>query len=139
MASTYNNRADAHHESGEYESAISYYRKALRFDARNQAVYHNLCVAYAAQHSYDLAIQHYDQALQLGHDDYTHYYRFEAWLLLKEWEEAKLAATSAEVVWADTRTLLHEHYENVSDFEQKNEVRLPDDISELLGGREVRK
>ena len=137
MASAYNNRADAYHDLGDYDSAISDYQKALTFDARNEAVYHNLGVAYAAQRNYRLAVQHYDLALQIDHDDYTHYFRLEAWLLLEKWEEAKQAATSAEISRADIIALFHEHYENISDFEQQNDVRLPDDIAELLSGREV--
>ena len=136
MAAAYSKRADAYHELDEYENAISDHLKALTFNARNAAVYHNLGVAYAAQGNYSLAIQHYDQALQIDHDDYTHYFRFESWLLLEEWEEAKRAATSAEISWADIITLLHEYYDNVSDFERRNDVHLPDDIAGLLGGRE---
>jgi tetratricopeptide (TPR) repeat protein len=136
MASAYSNRADAYHELGEYESAIADYRKALKFDARNDSAYHNLGVAHAAQGDYHQAIHYYDQALQLNDDEYTRYYRFEAWLLLEEWEKAREVALSAEVSWDDISSLLREHYENVPDFEQKNDVRLPDDLAELLGGRE---
>lgn len=136
MASVYSNRADAYHEIGEYDSAIADYLTALTFDARNDAAYHNLGIAHAAQGNYRQAIQHYDLALRIDRDDYTHYYRFEAWLLLEEWESAKQAATSPDISWDDISGMLHEHYESVSDFEQENDVRLPDDIAELLGGRE---
>ena len=137
MASAYSNRADAYHELGEYDSAIADYRKALTFDTLNSAIYHNLGVAYAAQGNYHQAIQYYSQALHLDDDDYTRYYRFEAWLLLEEWEEARQVAISTEMSWDDISSLLHEHYESISDFEQKKGVCLPDDIVELLGGREV--
>ena len=137
MASVYSKRADAYHELGEYDSAIADYLTALTFDARNDAAYHNLGIAHAAQGNYRQAIQYYDQALRIDRDDYTHYYRFEAWLLLEEWEAARRAATSPDISWDDIADLLSEHYENVSDFEQKNNVQLPDDIADLLGGRGV--
>ena len=128
---------DAYHELSEYENAIADYQKALTFDPRNYAAYHNLGISHAAQGNYRQAIQYYDQALRIGHDDYTHYYRFEAWLLLEEWEAAMQAATSPDISWDDIADLFHEYYENVSDFEQKNDIRLPDDIAEPLGGRGV--
>lgn len=132
MVSAYNNRGDAYFELKDYNEAISDYQRALTFAARNDAVYHNLGVAYAAQGNYRLAIQHYDLALQLNHDDYTHYYRFEAWLFLKEWEAAKQAATSAEVSWADIVALFREYYEDVADFERRNDIQLPDNVRNHL-------
>ena len=137
MASAYSNRADAYHELGEYDSAIADYRKALTFDALNSSIYHNLGVACASQGNYHQAIQYYSQALHLDDDDYTRYYRFEAWLLLEEWEEVRQVAISTEVSWDDISSTLHEYYESISEFEQKKGIRLPDDIVELLGGREV--
>ena len=136
MASAYNRRADAYCDLGEYDSAISDYQKALMFNVRNADTHHNLGVSYAAKRDYHSAIRHYDQALQLKHDAYTHYYRFEALLFIGEWEKAKQAAIFMSLEGGDVVDLLHENYKDVSDFEQQNGVQLPDDIVELLGGRE---
>ena len=135
MASAYSKRADAYHELGEYDSEILDYQKALTFNVRNANVYHNLGIAYAAKRDYHNAIHHYDQALQLGPNAYTRYHRFEAWLLLNQWEEAKQAAISVYTGWEEITAIFEEFYESVSDFEEKNDIELPDDIVELLGGR----
>ena len=135
MASAYSKRADAYHELGEYDSEILDYQKALTFNVRNANVYHNLGVAYAAKRDYHSAIQHYDQALQLGPNAYTRYHRFEARLLLNQWEKAKQAAISVYAGWEEITAIFKEFYESVSDFEEKNDIELPDDIVGLLGGR----
>ena len=135
MATAYSHRGDAYYDSGEYDSAIADYEQALSFDLQNYAVYHNLGLAYAGKGNHRQAIQFYDQALELNPDRYTRYYRFESYLLLKDWNKAEEEIRFAAVALVNIAAILREYYSDVSDFEQQNDIQLPDNITELLGGR----
>ena len=140
MRLAYFKRADAYEELDDYDRAIPDYRRALSFDPRDEQVHHNLGVIFLEQERYTEAVEEFNQALQLQYDRHVHYYRFEAWLLMGEWEKAEYAATQAndpeeEMTWDIIAELMKEYYEGVSDLEQQHQIRLPDDIAELLGGR----
>ena len=132
MATVYNHRADAHYELREYDPAISDYKMALSFDSDNDAVHHNLGLAYASQGNYHQALRCYDRALEINRDEHTLYFRFEVYLLLNEWDRARQEIRFAALGWVNVSALLHEYYESVRDFEQKNDVKLPPDIAGLL-------
>ena len=138
MATVYNHRGDAHYDLHEYDSAISDYERALKFDPEDYAVYHNLGLAYAERGNHRRAVECYDQAWELYPDEYTRYYRFESLLHLEQWEEAKQEVRFAALASVNISALLREHYEDISDFEDKAGLKLPDDIKELLGGRAER-
>ena len=135
MATAYSHRGDAYYDRGEYDSAIADYEQALSFDPQNDAVYHNLGLAYAGKGDHCQAIQLYDQALELNPDRYTRYYRFESYLLLEEWDKAGEEIRFAALALVNIAVILREHYTDISDFERQNDIQLPDNITELLGGR----
>ena len=62
--------------------------------------------------------------------------RGEAWLHLREWEKAKSDLTIARDMGADIIASFHNDYESVPDFEGKHEVKLPEDIAEMLTPQE---
>ena len=134
MATAYSHRGDAYYDLDDYESAIADYEQALSLDTQNDAVYHNLGLAYAAKGNYRRAIQLYDQALELNPDDYTRYFRIEAYLFLEEWDKAGEEIRFAALALVNVAAVLREYYSDVSDFEHQNDIRLPDNIAELLGG-----
>ena len=53
---------------------------------------------------------------------------------LGEWENARDDLIAAENTGADIVASFHDEYMNVADFEQRNDLQVPDDIAELLGG-----
>jgi hypothetical protein len=53
-------------------------------------------------------------------------------LHIKKWENAKLDLTFARNLRVDIITSFHNDYESVEDFEQKNDIRLPEDIAAML-------
>ena len=140
MQLAYQKRADAYHELKDYDNAVSDYQKTLTFNTRDDQVHHNLGIIYLDQKRYADAIEALNQALHIQYDNYTHYYRFEAWLLSGDWEKAKIAALDAndpklEITWQDIAEMMKEEYQGIADFEAQKGIRLPDDIAELLGGR----
>ena len=90
-------------------------------------------MAYGKQGDFDRAIEDYTQAIQLN-PDYAKAYcnRGEAWLHLKEWEKARADLTAARDMGLDIIASFHNEYASVPDFEQKNGVKLPADIAEML-------
>ena len=56
----------------------------------------------------------------------------EASLHLTEWDKARIDLTVAKENGIDVVVAFQNEYEDVSDFEQKNGVNLPDDIAEML-------
>jgi len=135
MVTAYSHRGDAYYDLSEYDLAIEDYEHALLFDPQNDAVFHNLGLAYAGKGDHREAIRFYDQALELNPDLYTRYYRFESFLLLEEWDRAEEEIRFAAFALVNIAAILREHYSDVSNFEQENNVQLPDNIAELLGGR----
>ena len=93
---------------------------------------------YTEQGKYQEAIQEYNQALLMRLDEHTHYFLFEAWLLLEKWEEAKSAVEAAmkdpesNITWQVIADLMKEYRGGISHFEQRYEVSLPEDIAQLI-------
>ncbi|MXY99958.1 hypothetical protein F4Y93_04650 [Candidatus Poribacteria bacterium] len=79
------------------------------------------------------AIQDYSFAIKLK-SDYAEAYgvRGEAWLQLKEWEKAKADLTQAKNIGMDITAAFYNDYESIADFEQKNNLQLPEDIALML-------
>ena len=58
--------------------------------------------------------------------------RGEVCLHLKEWERARADLTFAKEKGFDIIASFHNDYESVEDFEEKNEIKLPEDIAAML-------
>ena len=77
---------------------------------------------------------HYTKAIELRPDLVDPYYnRGMVFVLLQEWEKAKEDLTTAKdkqenIILEQFR----KEYENVADFEQKHNVKLPEDIAAML-------
>ena len=79
------------------------------------------------------AIKDYNSAIGLNPEFApTYYNRGEAWLRLGEWEKAKSDLTVAEQKGINLITAFRSEYESVPDFEARNGVNLPENISEML-------
>ena len=53
-------------------------------------------------------------------------------LCLEKWREARSALVVAKNKGIDIVANFHKHYKSIDDFEDDNEVELPDDIVEML-------
>ena len=132
-ADAYNNLGTVYGIKGKYEKAIQNFSKAIRLNPGHALAYNNLGRAYGTKGEYEKAIQNYNVAIKIK-ADYANAYsnRGMAWLHLKEWEKAKADLTVARDMGADIIDVFHKMYESVEDFEQKNDIQLPKDITAML-------
>ena len=129
----YINRGVSYEITKNYESAIQDYHAVLKLDPEHPGAYNNLGVVYFYQGDYKQAIQYYNRAIELG-STMALCNRGEAWLHLAEWEKAKDDLTRAKNEGVHIVNSFRNYYKDVADFEQRNGLKLPDDIAEMLGG-----
>ena len=129
----YNNRGVAYLNDSEFDKAVRDFSKSIECDPEDANAYNNLGVAYFEKGDIDKAIKEYTTAIEL-HPEYADAFRNRgtAWLLLKEWEKAQEDLTIALEMGLDIVVLFHRTYVGITNFEQKNDIDLPDDIKEIL-------
>ena len=133
LAEAYYNRGVAYGAKGDYDRAIQDYTKAIALKPDDAKAYNNRGVAYGAKGDHDHAIQDYDKAIDLAPDDalaYTN--RGVTWLFLREWDRARSDLTAAKERGVPIAEFFSSTFGNISNFEQKYHVQLPDDIKEML-------
>lgn len=98
--------------------------------------YYHRGVAYDKKREYNKAIKDYNEVIKRD-PDYAEAYgaRGGIWLHLKEWEKAKADLSFARDSGIDIIASFHNDYESVEDFEQKNDIQLPEDIKAMLTQR----
>ena len=132
-ADTYNNRGDAYFLNGEYEHAVEDCTKAIELDPGSAMSYNNRGAAYTKIQDYERAIEDLNKAVELQPEHPEPYNnRGRVWLQLREWGKAKGDLLTAERMGMDISVMFHSSYDSISDFEQKNGVKLPDDITAML-------
>ena len=117
-------------EAKEY---IKFYTTSLTFNPKIVEDYIKRGTAYSYIGKHTKAIGDYTAALKLKPNYANAYYkRGVGWLLLKEWKRAEGDLMTAKDKGSDIVALFRNDYENVGDFEAKNEVKVPEDIAALL-------
>lgn len=138
LVDAYNNRALAYKSLGKYELAIEDYNVVERLRP-NAKLYHNRGCAYSAMGKYEHARKDFNKSLALNIDTkdkpVTYGNRGLTLLHLFEWDKAKVDLDCAQRLGWDIMSLFHDYYKNVADFEQKNGIELPKDITAMLSGR----
>ena len=130
----YSNRGNAYCIKGKFDLAIGDYNKAIRLNPRLAESYFNRGVAYCQKGKFDLAIGDYNKVTQMNPSFVRAYYcRAFVWLPdLQEWEKAKEDLTIAINMGVDIITSFRNQLSSVVNFEQKHNVKLPDDIVAML-------
>ncbi len=132
-AETYYDRGKVYGEKGEYNKAIEDFSKAIELNLELPEVYATRALAYFHTGKFERAIQDYDKVLELK-PKFVEVYaaRGIMWLHVKEWENAKLDLTFARNLRVNIIAEFHKIYESVADFEQRNDIQLPEDIVAML-------
>ncbi len=129
----YNNLGLVYVEKGEHEKAIDYYSKAIELRSYYANAYNNRGMAYRNKGDVVRAIIDFSCAILLKSDDArTYYYRGEALLRMKRWKEARDDLKKSNDRGVDIIALFHNDYESVEDFEEKDDLQLPNDIAAML-------
>ena len=132
-AETYYDRGQVYGEKGEYNKTVEDFSEALKLHPEFTEAYVKRALAYFQIGEFECAIQDYDQVLELK-PKFAEIYaaRGIIWLHVREWENAKFDLTFARNLRVDIINVFHKLYESIEDFEQKNDVQLPEDIVVIL-------
>ena len=130
----YNNRGNVYCAMGNYRSAISDFERALELNPEYAAGLGNLGYAYHCQGNYALAIEFYGRALLLEESGQNYCNRGESWLHLGEWDKAKQDLIRALEWETDVVASFRNEYDNIEDFQRKNNLDPPEELVEMLGG-----
>ena len=135
FAGAYNHRGVVYLDKGDYDLAIADFTKAIDLKPDFIAeVYYNRGLAYHKKDEIDKALKDYTKAIDLKPDfvSEVYYNRGRVWLHLRKWENAKSDLTTARDKQMNIVAAFHNDYGSVPDFEQRNRVKLPEDIAEML-------
>ena len=132
-AEVYLIRGDAYLEQGNLNRAFADFDKAIELDPENANAYVIRAKVYGKNGNLDPAIEDYKKAIELNPDDAEAYYNLGiAWMQRQNWQEAKLNLTIAKILKAGIAAEFHNTYESIADFEQQNDIDLPEDIRAML-------
>ena len=132
-AEAYNNRGVVYKNKGDSDRAIDDYTQAIQLNPNFVEAYNNRGSAYTKQGEYNRAIEDYNRAIRRKPDLAESYAgRGEARLHLSEWERAKFDLTTARDRGVNIIASFHNEYASVPDFERRNGLKLPADITEML-------
>ena len=132
-ADAYINRGEVYLEKDDFDKAMEDYNKAIELKPDDANVYVIRGEAYSKKGKLDLAMEDYKKAIELNSDDAAAYYNLGlVWMQRQNWQEAKLNLAVARILKADIAAEFHNTYESIADFEHKNDVKLPEDITEML-------
>ena len=136
-------RATTYHDLGEFEQAITEYKKVIALDPNSRIIYNKLGVAYSELKQYDAALDAYQKELALSPIAAEPHYNI-GLVYLKQGNllraaEAFKRAIAIDPKWGDPYTGLGEVYLKQGNFEDaartyKDAIRLnPKDASPVLG------
>lgn len=121
----------------EYDCAIAVCSKALLLNPNHCQAHFNRGLAFYLKKDYGGTIADVDYVIKEDPGKpITYALKGIAALYLQDWEKAKLNLETAkemdEEIDIDFTFLFHRHSQSVSDFEQEYNVKIPEDIAEML-------
>ena len=132
-ADAYIIRGVAYRRQDNFNLALADLDKAIELNPDNANAYVIRGDAYFGKGDFDLAMEDYSKAIELNPDDAEAYYNLGLiWMHRQNWQEAKLNLTVAKILKMDIIANFHNIYESIADFEQQNDIDLPEDIAAML-------
>ena len=129
----YYNRGLVYRDKGEYDHAIEDYSKAIALNPDYIEAYNNRGIAYNLDDKPDSAIKNFNKAIELNVEfAFAYYNRGEAWLRLRKWDNAISDLKLAKSQGLDIIAVFRKIHNNVAEFEQRYDVKLPEDIAAML-------
>ena len=129
----YYNRGNAYLIEGNFNPALQDFSRVIELDPDNANAYIIRGDAYLEKGDFDRALQDFDKAIELHPENAEAYViRGSTWLYQQEWEKAKADLTIAKDMGVDIIALFHNAYESIANFEQENDVTLPEEIVAML-------
>ena len=129
----YYSRGLAYAEKGEVDSAIENYNESIQLNPDFADAYNYRGIAYRNKGEIDRAIADHDQAIQIKSDNVLFYNdRSMTLLQAQEWEKAKSDLTAVRNMGIDIIDLFRNTYASVTDFEQRYNVQMPEDLATML-------
>ena len=132
-ANAYIRRGEAYLEKNNFDQAMEEYKKAIELKPEDAEVYAIRAEAYYKNGNFDLAIDDYEKARELNSDDAEVYYNLGiAWIQRQNWQKVQVNLTIAKILKMDIIANFHDTYGSIADFEQQNDIDLPEDIAAML-------
>ena len=117
----------------EFDYAIETFSKAILLEPGYAETYFYRGLTFFMKRDYRRAIEDFTNVIQLNPENaiaYTN--RGVMRLHLQEWEKAKTDLITAKNMGKDITVVFNIFYPNIADFEQKHNVKLPEDIAAML-------
>ena len=133
FAEAYLGRAIVYGEKEEFEPAIDDLNKAIELNPEFTEAYLGRGFVYFLKGEVERAIKDLNKAIELNPESAEAYLgRGIYWLPLQKWQEARSDLTVAKNKGADIIKEFCDTFKNVAEFEQKYDVKLPEDIAAML-------
>ncbi len=118
---------------GQLDKAVEAYSDAIHLKPWYAEAYYNRGMAHAKTAISPRAIEDWTMAIKLK-PEFAHafYNRGEGWLSLREWDKARADLTAAKNLGMDITAAFHNTYRSVSMFENRNGLKVPEDIVAML-------
>ena len=132
-AETYYDRGKVYSKKSEYDKAIEDFSKAVELNSEFPEVHGIRALAYFHTGKFECAIQDYDKVLELK-PKFTRIYAVRGimWIHVEKWKNAKLDLTFARNLRVNIIAEFYNLYKSITDFEEKNDIKLPEDIAAML-------
>ena len=129
----YSNRGGIYLFKRNFERAFADFNTAIELDPDNAENYLNRGQAYCSKGDFQRALADFDKVIKLRPESaHAYFIRGVIWLYQQQWEEARADFTFARDKGIDIVALFGNGYKSIEDFEESNNVQIPEDIAVML-------